>query len=106
MGCKLSKDNCFLTMWYQCTDCCHKTTVLRETEISTINKLYLCSYPYCHNLTNWNYRRESVNKLPGDVKFIRFRGNIYCSTICKEKHKGHNYYGSVDMVSSDDYVDL
>lgn len=103
MGNRLGKDSCILSCWYNCTDYCHTTTQLKETEITNINKLYLCSYPYCNNLTCWNYKPVD---LPENVKFIKFRNNIYCSNLCKNSHKKHNYYNSIDIVSGDDYVDL
>lgn len=99
MGCLISRCSCIHYYWLKCTDYCYNTTPVKETEISTV---YLCNYPYCHNLTNWNYK----TKKSSSTEFIKFRNKIYCSPKCKEMHLQMNY-GSIDSLSNQtQYADL
>ena len=96
MDCLNSLCKCFINCWYKCTDKCYKKHTSNNSDEKE-NDLYLCNYPYCFKLTQWNNLNTN--------QFIKFRDKIYCSEQCQKLHQNMNY-GTISDDYTCDYADL
>ena len=65
----------------ECIDCLYKEKPIEKKDAKNV---CFCGYPFCNT---------DILKLDSDELLVKFNGSVYCSSLCRQRHKNIKYLG-------------